>query len=398
MDPSGAVVLIADGASAIGAATAAAFGAAGARVAIGGSRREPVAAGLGDFLIVDGDGALAERWPRMVRRTVEHFGTVDVLIVGTISDSAIRSDQLRAEDVRAAMEANLIGPMTASREALRVMRRQGRGHIITLTDPAYMLGAPLHAAHAASVAALSSWTRALQAELDETEIRVSEYFVGATSGVADESGDGFGAAATGEGRLARILGAVESPEEIALQLVACVRRPRATGYSSAAVRAAAAVGLFSRLRVRLGAGVARAWRARAGAAIFTPSADPVKRSGEDVVAPAPIEPEVAAGGEVERAVARAEPPAVAVPREAPRKVAAKKASRPRGAAKQAAVAKPAAGKSSAASPKKAARGKKVAPLSPEATARVRAAAERAAASARGKSRPVSPPAGEDEES
>lgn len=405
MNLSGAVVLIADGASAIGAATAAAFAAAGARVAVGCERREDVAAErLGDCLIVECDGAPAERSSELVRRTVQHLGGLDVLINGAARDRAVRSDQLRAEDVRDAMEINLIGPMTASREALRTMRRQGRGHIINLTRPSYVLGAPLHAPHAASVAALSSWTRSLQAELDETEIRVTEYFAGAVDGAADEVGATSGGSEVAAAErhlddrhasgLERLLVAIESPEDIAQQLVACVRRPRGTMYSSAAVRAATAMGLFSRLRVRLGAGAARALRARTGAAVFATSAEPAERVGSVSAAAAPA---VAIETPAVDAVAPALETTESAVRAAPRKAAAKKATA--AGKKRASRSKEApADRSSAPAKKTPVRAKKVAPLSPEATARVRAAAERAAASARGKASPAAPPAGEDEES
>jgi meso-butanediol dehydrogenase / (S,S)-butanediol dehydrogenase / diacetyl reductase len=399
MDPSGAVVLVTGASCGIGAAAAAAFDRAGARVAVAGRRRdalERVAADMRDALVVAADLARVEEAETMVRRTVERFGRIDVLINNAAVKRVLRSDRLRAEDLREAMAVNLIAPMAATRAASVAMRRQGGGHVINVGMPGWVVGAPLLAPYAASKAALSSWTRALQAELEETEIRVTEYLPGYVEGgatVESEIGD-FGAELWSDprqSRLARWLAPVQSPEEIAEQLVDCVRRPRPTMYSSPAVRFGAALGLFTRLRIHLGSRNAAALRARTGTSMFTPDAPP---PGEAPAAtaiagePAPAATRPAGGAaKASRKKAKAatgkSKPAAAKPAAARSPVAKKKAA---AAAAERKVSGAAAEKAPPRGAKKKASGrgaKKASLLSPEAAARVRAAAERAAASARG---------------
>ena|GEM_PF-3603768 len=68
--------------------------------------------------------------------------------------------------------------MIATQRAVLQMRRQGRGHVINVCSPSGFLGVPLMAGYSASKAALSGWTRTLQAEWRGTPIAVTEVLPG----------------------------------------------------------------------------------------------------------------------------------------------------------------------------------------------------------------------------
>ncbi len=356
----------------------------------------------------------------MVRRTVEHFGCIDVLVNNAAINRAVSSDQLRAEDVHASMEANFIGPMAATREAVRVMREQGHGHIINVSAAGYLLGMPLMAPYGASKAAFSSWTRALQAEWAGSEVTVTEFFMGYVQSSSqpqpgEEDAAGVLSKGLAQNPWAGVLFRAQTPEEIARRIVECVRNPRASVYSSKSARLIAFLGLFARLRVPLSASVARTLRFSSGSPVFPSSSTPAAQGQSAApakptpmvtsTAPAALKPVAAepAKQEVKPVAAtpladRPSPTTAPSPSSAPgvsataepaaKKPAAKKKAAKR-TAKKTAAKRPAAKKTT----KRAA--KKVAALSPEATARVRAAAQRAADSAKGNAPSEEKPAAKD---
>ena len=407
MTPYDAVVLITGASSGIGAAAAEAFDRAGARLALAARRRErldSVAERMRDALVIPTDVSRTEEARSMVDRTIAHFGRIDVLINNAATIHMTRSDSLTAADIQRSMDTNFIGPMAATQRAVGAMRRQGRGHIINIGSPGYLVGIPMMAPYTASKAALSSWTRTMQAEWADVDIDVTEFFPGhvdTDSRPESDLGD-FGADIFEDPRLSaasRWLVRTQSPEEIAKQLVGCVRNPRASVYSHPSVRVAAFLGLFARLRVDLGASMARTVRARIGTPMFTPmepsvagSSDGKKASfaapevptlpkGEETlaVAPLPSEPVKGQTTKKKRTAKRVAKKKAAKPTTA-KKTGAKKATRKKVAAKKEVAPK----KKVAAKKVGGAKGlgKKASILSPEATERVRAAAERAAASAK----------------
>ncbi len=434
MTPYGAVVLITGASRGIGAATAEAFDRAGARVALAARSKdglEKVAGRMKDALVVPTDISDLAQARTMVERTVAHFGRLDVLINNAAAIQVTRSDKLDAAATRALMETNFIGPMVATQVAAAAMRESGGGQIINVGSVGYLLGLPMMASYVASKAALSGWTRAMQAEWVDSDITVTEFFPGyVETGSQPESDlgelgrDFFGD--PNQSALAKMLVREQRPEEIARMLVECVRNPKSTAYSSPTIRLVAFLGLFSRIRVFLGSRMASRMRARLGASVFTPRPANTARSAAKPAAAAPDSAATAAraksevpsksaspatksevpskgaspatgGGPVADTVNPAAsadevvptPPAPPVPasKASAKKAATKKATTKKVATKKAATKttrkRAATKKAAAKKPATKRAAKKVAVLSPEATERVRAAAERAAASAKG---------------
>jgi len=181
MNPYDAVVLINGAATDLGAATAEAFARGGAKVALAGlpeERLQEVARNINDALVLPTEVAKPEAERAAVERTVERFGRIDVLVNFVLPSGLLRSESLTAADVRGAIEVNLVGPLAATQAAARVMHEQGRGHIVNVGFPGYLLGVPMMAPYAASAAAVSGWTRAMQAEWAGSGVEVTEFFLG----------------------------------------------------------------------------------------------------------------------------------------------------------------------------------------------------------------------------
>ena len=438
MKTAGAVVLITGASSGIGAAAARAFDMAGSKVALAARKVAPlakVAQGLQDALIVPTDMSQPRQARAMIDRTVEKFGRIDVLINNAALIRMMRSDVLSAEDVRPSIETNLIGPMVATQTAAAAMAENGGGHIINISSPGFLIGMPMLAPYAASKAAFSAWTRTVQGEWAERSIVVTEYFPGNIDTVSQIDSDigVVGPEVYEDPRLnslTRWLTRKQRPEFVAKQLVECVRRPQPTMYSSHTVRFASLIGLFARTRVRLASRMARVIRGRTGASVFTPAdallpghvASPpaeqplassvlVKKAAERVAArvadkqAAVDTPQIsAAEATAEQGVAAAKKPTKKATKKKTTRKTAKSVGEARGEEKAAAAKKPtrktarkAEAKVSSTAKKKTGTKKsgtkstrkkatKKGGLSTEAADRVRAAAEKAAASADGERR------------
>ena len=141
MDMTGKVILITGASRGIGEASARAFAAAGARVALLARNADAVGALAGEI----GTAALAipcdviRYWEveAAVRATVETFGRLDVMInnagvIEPISHLAVADP----DDWNHVVDVNLKGDFNGMRAALPVMRAQGGGSILTISSGA----------------------------------------------------------------------------------------------------------------------------------------------------------------------------------------------------------------------------------------------------------------------
>ncbi len=281
MEPREAVVLVTGASSGIGRAAALAFDRAGARVALAARRAallDEIASRMRDALVLPTDLADVGQAAAMVDETLEHFGRIDVLVNNAGGAVLARSDALQAADLRRVLDANFVGHVVATCRALPHMRRAGRGHVINVTSPGGWMGTPLLASYAASKAAMSAWTRTLQAEWAGSEILVSEYVPGAfATGIgtraADDSRLPVGhvdvLASPIRHRIARPFSRPRRPDEAAEQLVALVRRPALVRYSSLSIRAVTWLCRFPRLRRALGREMAGALREQLALSVWS---------------------------------------------------------------------------------------------------------------------------------
>ncbi len=286
MEPRNAVVLVTGASSGIGRAAALAFDAAGARVAMAarrGDRLEENAAAMTDALVLPTDLGDVQQAARMVDRTVAHFGRIDVLVNNAATAVLARSDALDASDLRRVLEANFVGHVVATCRAVPHMLRAGHGHVINVTSPGGWMGTPLLASYAASKAAMSGWTRTLQAEWAGSPLRVSEYVPGAfATGIGSVAADASQLpvghvdvlASPIRHRIARPFSRPHPPEEAARQIVALVRRPRLVRYSSLSIRAVTWLCRLPRVRRALGEEMAGALREQLALSVFSEGDEP----------------------------------------------------------------------------------------------------------------------------
>lgn len=108
-----------------------------------------------------------------VKRAVEHFGRLDVIVnnAGYAQIGAI--EELTEQELRDQLETNVFGAVWVIQAALPHLRAQGSGHIIQLSSAAGLIARPLGGAYHASKWALEGLNEALAGEVAEFGVKVT---------------------------------------------------------------------------------------------------------------------------------------------------------------------------------------------------------------------------------
>jgi len=203
----------------------------------------------------------------MVDRTVEHFGRIDVLINNAATIIVSPAAEVDPDDLVRSFRANLVGPVAAANRAAEQMRRQGYGHIINVGSPGFMIGIPYYLPYVCSKAAMTAWTRTIQAEWHGSGIVVSEYFPGyiKTDSPA-ESAMGPVAQDTvvdpDANPVSRFFTRPKSPDDVARHLMRLVERPRPLAASGFMVKVGSFLSNIPGIRLSIARSMARAARKR----------------------------------------------------------------------------------------------------------------------------------------
>ena len=119
-------------------------------------------------LTVGGDRA------RLVERTVEEYGRIDVLVNNGFSMGPMTPMlETGVEPWREAFEVNVFGTIDLTLAAVRVMQSQGGGAIVMINSQAIRRTAPRRGAYAASKSALLAATNVLANEVGPLGIRIN---------------------------------------------------------------------------------------------------------------------------------------------------------------------------------------------------------------------------------
>jgi NAD(P)-dependent dehydrogenase (short-subunit alcohol dehydrogenase family) len=177
-DFTGRVAIVTGAARGLGRAAAERLRERGASVAVNvrdRERAESLAREIGEnVLAVPGDIAADGVPEEIVRRTLERFGRVDIVVNNAALARSTRFPDLSAEEWRHALEVNLTAPFLLTKAALPAMKAQHYGRIINISSTAGRTVSTLGGAHyTASKAGLLGLTRAAAKELGQFGITVN---------------------------------------------------------------------------------------------------------------------------------------------------------------------------------------------------------------------------------
>ncbi len=175
------VVLITGATGGLGYAAAFGLAEVGANVMLTG-RNEDKLATLTASLIQEGGNAAyvvgqpdnADDVHRVVKNTVERFGSIDVLITAAGLNHVHPITDFPLEEWEEVMDVNVKGTWLACKEVGRVMIEQGRGgKVILISSARGELGMNNYSAYAPSKAAINLLTRSLACEWGKYGINVN---------------------------------------------------------------------------------------------------------------------------------------------------------------------------------------------------------------------------------
>lgn len=179
------IAIVTGASSGIGRATALALARAGAHVALTARRQaelEAVAAAVqalgGRSLVLPADIGRQDQAAEVVRRVVQAWGRVDILV--TCAGIYVRGpiETLTAADFERCMAVNFFGTVYPVLAALPHMRAQRGGHIVLLSSVDGKKAIRTDAPYAATKFAVAGFGEALRQDLHGTGVDVSIIFPG----------------------------------------------------------------------------------------------------------------------------------------------------------------------------------------------------------------------------
>lgn len=215
------VVAITGATAGIGAASARALAAEGAKVVLGARREErlqELAEELGDRVaVVTMDVRDPEGAEELVATAVDRFGRLDALVANAGIGAYGGIMDLTDEQLQVMMDTNIAGTLWPIRAAVPRFRAAGGGDIVIVASVAGLRGAGDEAVYAATKFAQVGLAGGLDRELREQNIRVSTLCPG---GVATEF-------AMGAGRTPDMPGLDDMlrAEDVAAAVVTVLRQP-----------------------------------------------------------------------------------------------------------------------------------------------------------------------------
>jgi hypothetical protein len=173
-------------------------------------------------LVAPSDLSRLEDIQALVRRTMDKFGRIDVLVNNAGFGRLGWLEELDpVEDIEAQFDVNVLGLVHLTRQVLPLMMEQRAGHIINMGSMAGLIATPTYTIYAASKHAVHGFSEALRREVRPWGIDVSIIYPG---GVKTEFGDHAGFERRTKATTPRFL--LLTADEVGRAIVQLARRPQ----------------------------------------------------------------------------------------------------------------------------------------------------------------------------
>jgi len=177
-DFTGRVAIVTGAGRGLGRAAAARLHERGASVAVNvrdAARAESTARGIGERArAVPGDVAAPDGPASIIKKTLDLFGRIDILVNNAALPLTTRFEKISAEEWRRALDVNLTAPFLLMQAVLPSMKAQRYGRIVNISSTAGRMVSTLGGAHyTTSKTGLLGLTRAAAKELGVYGITVN---------------------------------------------------------------------------------------------------------------------------------------------------------------------------------------------------------------------------------
>jgi NADP-dependent 3-hydroxy acid dehydrogenase YdfG len=176
----GKTAVVTGASSGIGEATVRALVAEGAAVVAGARRKErleelgeEVTQVGGKMVGVECDITDEKQAQDLVRRAVEEFGRIDVLVNNAGIMLLSKIERGLSDEWRRMFDVNVMGLLYATHAAIRYMKEQGSGHIVNISSVAGRRVRPTTGVYSGTKFAVNAISEALRQELLEDSVRVT---------------------------------------------------------------------------------------------------------------------------------------------------------------------------------------------------------------------------------
>jgi 3-oxoacyl-[acyl-carrier protein] reductase len=218
----GKTAIVTGASKGIGAGIAKGFGAAGAKIVVNyasdkaGAEKAvaEIKARGGEAVAVQADMSKAAEVTRLFDEAAKAFGRLDVLVNNAGIYQFAPLEEVTEEQYQRQFSVNVLGPILATREALKHFGPEG-GSVINVSSVASTAAYPTTSVYSATKAALDSLTRSLAAELGPRKIRVNAIHPGGTETEGVHSAGIIGSEFEQQMVAGTPLGRLGQPEDIA---------------------------------------------------------------------------------------------------------------------------------------------------------------------------------------
>ncbi|MCB1185651.1 SDR family NAD(P)-dependent oxidoreductase [bacterium] len=169
------VVIVTGASSGIGEYTARRLADEGAKLVLAArsaDKLEKLAAELPGSVAIATDMMDSSAIERMVARTIDEFGRVDILMNNAGQGMRCPVADIKLEDIRYLLELNVVAQVAAMQQVIPHMRRQGGGLIVNISSMLSTINMPKLAGYACTKHALNNISRTARQELAADNIRV----------------------------------------------------------------------------------------------------------------------------------------------------------------------------------------------------------------------------------